>query len=146
MGQITTKIYQKACIYDFSVNGAFGNVVGVPGAVDLGISIIGGDSILSIRYTVLTPLVTSLGVALNVDAGWDWSGNNGMVNVADTIVLLNAGIGFWFTHIPAAPGYPKEAIGNTQDNNIGMKVAGGAIDSIIGGSMLFSFTLISHPL
>jgi len=138
MGQISTKIYQKACIWDFSVQGA-----GV--AYGMGMSIIGGESIISIRYTVLVPLATAGGIATNIDAGWAFVGGIGMVNVLDTIAVLNAGVGYWFTHIPAAPGYPKLPIGGVSPNEINFISVGGA-DPMSAGKMLFSFTLMSHAL
>ena len=139
MGQLGTKIQALACVYNFNNDGPM-----TTGTL-MGLNIGGGQSIMTIRYTVISPIVLALGVATNLDAGWQAVGFTGMMNVADTIANLNLGIGSWFTHIPTAPGYPKTVIGSTSPWGVGIMVAGGG-DTVIGGSILFNFIIQQNSI
>jgi hypothetical protein len=131
MGQITTKNYQKSCIFDFTVNG------GAIGTIDLGTSVPGGDTIVSIYYTVISPILT---VAVNVDAGFKFLGGVGFIKAAHTVAVLNAAMGTWFINDTYA--LRKNAVGTT--NNIEIMLSTASL--ITGGSLLFSFTIMQHPL
>jgi hypothetical protein len=142
MGQIGAKVYQKACIYDHSVNGDVTNA-----GKGMGMSIIGGDSIISIFYTVLSPIVI-VGAATDIQAGWGWNSYQDMIDPTHNAAFLNAHIGYWLTYQYPTPGvvsFPKEPIGNTLNNQIGICTANDP-GTITAGKMLFSFTLMSHAL
>lgn len=145
MGQIGTKIYQKACIYDHSVNGDFGLT-----GISMGMSIIGGDSIIGIYYTVLEPLVL-VGAAVAIQAGWAFNGYTDMINPVHTVAVMNANIGYWLTFPTLVQPvtdkliFAKQPIGNTFNNSIGLTVVDDP-GTITAGKILFSFTLMSHAL
>lgn len=133
MGQISTKIYQKACIWDFSVSG------GAPGSpIDMGIAMNGGETLIQIYYTAISALVTA---DLNVNAGFAFLGSTGFVS--HTVAQINAAIGAWLIPTPPA-GFPfKIAVGSTSNTIINFLPGAGGLT---GGKMLFSFTVMSHPL
>jgi len=131
MGQITTKLFQSSCIYDFSVSG------GAVGTIPLGISLVGGNTICFIRYRIITALATA---AVNIDAGYGFNAGTNFVKAAHTVAVLNAAIGLWLTN--DTWNTPNINVTNLTDMQIYLSTP----NVITAGRMLFSFTVMQHPM
>lgn len=134
MGQITTKIYSKSCIYDHSVDGT-------TNYKSMGIAINGGESIIRIAYTIISPIIC--GATPVIDAGWGFMGYTNFIEFGQTVAFLNGSMGQWvynnaWTDI-------RQPVGNTLDNTIGLSTQFG-VDPITSGSILFNFIIMSNPM
>lgn len=131
MAQITTKVFETSFLYDFSLNG------GAVGNIALGGAIVGGNTIVQIKYTAITALVTA---AVNIDAGYGLAGAVGFIKAAHTVAAINAAVGFWLLN--DTWNFRKVAVGSTSDCGIYLSTP----NVITAGKLLFSFTCMQHPM
>lgn len=94
MGQITSGVNQKTCIFDFSVNGG---AVDVGAGVNLGMALDFTEAPIEIFVAGLLPIVGATAPAVTVGAfGFNFT--------LPAPALINASIGFWLpVTIPIVP-------------------------------------------
>lgn len=131
MAQITTKIYQVSCIYDFARDG------GAITPKNLGIAIRGGDTITAVYYRVISTIVTA---SVNIDIGYGFVGGTGMINPADTVAVLNAAMAVFKQNTV----WTLRNTPVTSTNDFGIYLTNPSV--ITAGSILFSFTVMQHPM
>lgn len=139
MGQITSRINNKSCVWDFSVDGGNTNNGGL--GLPLGVALDFTESATNIWVTALSPLVPTAPdfPFLNI-------GPFGFNFTLPAVAVLNANIGFWLP-VPLSGGNPIKL--NTIFPTFGANwelYFGDSGANYTAGKLLFSFQTISTAI